>query len=447
MVNESRKYPLILIGVLAVFFLLPSQGQAEAGKSGWPIFKKVQTARFKGTAALSPVSGNASGVLYNPALLGTVYQPTMLLTSELGLAEDKLGGIFYYMPGNKSIFACGLTYYNAGSIELNWLDNNNLQSETVTAQQDFMGQVSYAYRLHKSFWAGMSLKLARSELIQRATAIALAGDVGLAVRPVDQWVLSLALLNMGFATPYQEQEAPLPSSIYLGSGCLFQGSDWHVLPGVGVTYNWVDATVLPELGMEFKYNVALVNVGYRMNAEEANLHLGLGIQWRNFEINYSFIPGVFLDPTHRISVAWRLGETVPTSAKPVYSTSSPRTHEAPKTPSQSQTKQKVRPKHEKKKTARYSKKIFGAQEVRLTRSGRRIKVTWKKPRSRQNFRYNVYLKIGRGKYRKINTRLLNKTNYTSKLLKRKRTYYISITCVNARGREGYRTRAKKIYLR
>ncbi|MCK5218353.1 hypothetical protein KAR10_02450 [bacterium] len=72
----NKKHYLIMTGVLTVFFLLPSQGQAAAGKSGWPIFKKVQTAHFKGT------DGNVSGVLYNPALLGTIYQPTMLLTSE-----------------------------------------------------------------------------------------------------------------------------------------------------------------------------------------------------------------------------------------------------------------------------------------------------------------------------------------------------------------------------
>lgn len=447
MLNASRKYHLIMIGVLAFFFLLPSQGQADSGKSGWSVFKKIQTARFRGIAALSPVYGNVSGVLYNPALLGTIYQPTMLLTSELGFVEDKLGGFFYYMPLNKSIFACGLTYYNAGSIELNWLDNNNLQSETVTAQQDFMGQISYAYCQHKSFWAGISLKLARSELIQRATAMALAGDIGLAIRPIDQWVLSFALSNMGFATPYQDQDVPLPSSIYVGSGCLFQGNNWHLLPGVGLTYNWVDATILPELGIELKYNIALVNVGYRMNVEEANLHLGLGVQWHNLEINYAFIPGVFLYPTHRISVAWRFGERVPASAKPAYRTSSPQIYAVAKTPSSSKTKQKIRPKRKKKKTTRYSKKIPVVQNVRLTRSGQRIKVTWKKPRSRQSFRYNVYMKTGAGRYHKINTRPLNKTSYSSKLLKRKKTYYISITCINTQDWESYRTRAKKIYLR
>ena len=226
------------------------------------------------------------------------------------MAEDKLGSFFYYLPWNKSVFACGFTYYNAGSMELNWLDNNTLQSETVTAQQDFMGQVSYAYRLDKSFWTGMSLKLARSELIQRATAMALAVDIGLAVKPIEQWFLSFSLLNMGFATPYQDQEIPLPSSVYLGSGCLFQGSDGHILLGVGLTYNSVDATILPELGMELKYNIALVNVGYRMNIEEANLYLGLGIQWDNLEINYTLIPDVFFDSFHRISVAWRFGKRV-----------------------------------------------------------------------------------------------------------------------------------------
>ncbi|MCK5218582.1 fibronectin type III domain-containing protein [bacterium] len=441
MLNAGGKYHGIMIGVLAFFFLLPSQGQAEAGKSGWPIFKKVQTASFKGTAALSPVDGNVSGVLYNPALLGTVYQPTMLLTSELGLAEDKLGGLFYYMPWNKSVFAGGLTYYNAGSIELNWLDDNTLQSETVNAQQDFMCQVSYAYRQHKSFWAGISLKLASSELIQRATAMALAVDVGLAVRPIDQWVLSLALQNMGFSTPYQDQEVPLPSSFYLGSGYLFQGSDWHALPGVSLTYNWVDTTVLPELGIELKYNIALVNVGYRMNTEEAKLHLGLGVQWHNLEINYSFIPGIFLDPTHCISAAWRFGDTVPTSAKSDYSTSFPRSYAAPRTSSWTKTELKDKPRR--KKVARYSKKVPRVQGIRLTRTGQRVKITWKKPRSRQSFRYNVYLKIGNGKYRKINTRSLSKTNYAIKIPKRKQTYYISITCINARGQEGYRTKAKR----
>ncbi|MFH1414974.1 MAG: hypothetical protein ABIH89_02675 [Elusimicrobiota bacterium] len=101
--------------------------------SGWTIFNKSQSAQFRTVAAVSPESGGISGFVYNPAVLGQGAQREISFISELGPAADKYGGILYSEPLRKLTFAGGIIYYDAGKVELNWLENGSLMTKDVSA--------------------------------------------------------------------------------------------------------------------------------------------------------------------------------------------------------------------------------------------------------------------------------------------------------------------------
>lgn len=296
-----------LIFIILFIFLITQFIYADYGESGWVIFKKAQSSRFKGISAVSSIPGNLAGVFYNPALLNTCSHRAVFLISELGFAEDKLGGILYYEPLGKSIIAGGIVYYDAGQIELNWIEYGKLKTDDSSAERDLFGILSYGYQLQNNFSIGLSLKIARSDLIQREAAVAFASDFGFIYMPVKDLLFSVAIQNLGLSTKFIDKENPLPSSGYIGSGYFYQTGYFYLLSALGAVYNWQDKEILPEMGIEFGYNFISMNIGYRFNIEEAKWHFGLGAMWKNIECGYAYIPASYLNATHRISIGYKFG--------------------------------------------------------------------------------------------------------------------------------------------
>ncbi|MDD5687102.1 MAG: hypothetical protein PHE88_04635 [Elusimicrobia bacterium] len=280
---------------------------ADFGKSGWSIFKKVQSAKFKAMTTVTGVRGDLSGVFYNPAVLGTNQQREIFFISELGLSDDKLGGLVYGEPLKNGMIAGGVAYYDAGIMELNWLEGGELKTANVSAQRDLFGLLSYGHKFSDSLFGGASLKFASSKIIERESAIAYVGDLGVFYLPTENLSVSAAVQNLGSSTKFIEKKNPLPSSGYLGSGYFYKSGKYYIIPGVGATYNIEDKELIPELGFEFGYEVVSLNIGYRFNVEEAKLHFGLGINWKNIDFGYAYIPGLYLNTTNRISVGYRFG--------------------------------------------------------------------------------------------------------------------------------------------
>lgn len=134
--------------VFIIVFLLASVSQicfSKAGKSGWMILRKARSAKFKSITVtpVMAVRGDLAGVFYNPAVLSLNQYREIFVLTEIGLASDMFGGVVYGHPFKKSCLAGGFVYYNAGKIELNWLEGSTLKTEEVTAQKDLLAIISY----------------------------------------------------------------------------------------------------------------------------------------------------------------------------------------------------------------------------------------------------------------------------------------------------------------
>lgn len=304
-----QKWILILLITLSPYYLTTFL-YASFGKSGWIIFRKVSSAKFKAITTVAAVRGDLSGVFYNPAVLGTNTQREVFLLSELGFTEDKFGGLVYGEPLRNGMLAGGVVYYDAGKIELNWIEGNELKTENVNAQQDVLGILSYGHKFSEKMFAGATVKIATSKIVERKSANAYCVDLGIFYLPIEKLSISVAAQNLGTSTKFIEKENPLPTSAYIGAGYVSRlPSNVYLLGGFGGTYNFTDEKLIPEVGVEFVYDFISLNLGYRFNVEEAKLHFGLGLNWKNIDVGYAYIPGMYLDTTHRVSIGFRFGSS------------------------------------------------------------------------------------------------------------------------------------------
>ena len=298
-----RREVLFCAFSLFCLFFAARDMYADFGKSGWTIFQKAQSVRSAAITSATPVTGDLSGVFYNPAVLGTDTQQEIFFLSEIGASEDKLGGFVYGMPLKSGMLSVGAVYFDAGQMELNWLDaGGNLLSENVTSQRDMLGIISYGHKFSGSFYSGLSLKVATSEIAERDSSLAYAGDLGVLFMPAEKLNIAAAIQNIGSSTKFLSESNPLPTAGYIGGSYVFDSGKLRIVPAAGVIYNLTDKETSPEVGAEIGYGLLSLNAGYRLNADESNLLIGFILNLRNIDIGYAYIPGQYLNATHRVNI-------------------------------------------------------------------------------------------------------------------------------------------------
>ena len=87
------------------------------------------------------------------------------------------------------------------------------------------------------------------------------------------------------------------------------------------------------------------------------------------------------------------------------------------------------------------------RQVSVKQIGSKVKLRWVSSRSSKRYGYNVYMKKGqRGKYIKLNTRLIKANSYVTGKLSRKRAYYFIVKTLDQPGRKSRGTAPKKAYI-
>lgn len=286
--------------------VMVASAQADFGTAGWGIFSEVQSSQFSGISTTAQSNGDIAGMLYNPAMLGMTHSREISFVSQQGIDSDMFGSVMYTEPlKNNSMLGASVAYYDAGSVELNWLNNGVLNTNTVSAEKDMMGVVTFEHQPCKNLSLGISLKAASSELAQQYTAYAYAVDAGLMYLPIDNLSISLAIQNLGTSTKFIDQANPLPTGVYGGVGYTFHAHSLYILPMVGFTYLTTDQESVPEAGVEIGCGCISVNAGYRNFPGESNTQIGMKIVWGSYTFGYAFLPGTNLDTVQRLSVGYR----------------------------------------------------------------------------------------------------------------------------------------------
>ncbi|MFH1416003.1 MAG: hypothetical protein ABIH89_07975 [Elusimicrobiota bacterium] len=308
--KEMKMLKKYFIAVLITVIAVQTGFTGKTGKTGWMIFRKARSAKFKPITVtpVMAVRGDLSGVFYNPGVLAFNTRQEIFFLSELGLSEDMFGGLVYGHPLKNACIAGGLLYYDAGNIELNWLESGVLKSDNVNAQRDILGIASYGRKINDRLALGVTVKMATSRLVERASSNAFAADVGgLFVLPEKNLSFTGAVQNLGSSSKFVEKANPLPLSAFLGAGYAIEFGEYYMTPGCDLTYLIDEERMVPELGFELGRNPFSVNFGYSFNVAEAKWHIGFTLLKDKYDIAYGYLPGTYLDATHRISMGFGFG--------------------------------------------------------------------------------------------------------------------------------------------
>lgn len=179
--------------------------------------------------------------------------------------------------------------------------------------------ISYGRRFGKKLSIGMSVKGAYEE-IKGYSANAVAVDMGLLLNlPIKNMKFGLVVKNFGLQTKaFIEEKHSLPLMYDIGLGySLFSES---LKMGINL-YNNFDENYSYNFGLEYKLKkILFVRCGYQSKGDQlktgsdkdnlTGFTVGIGMNYKDYNIDYAFIPFNELGETHRVSIGLQFGKKI-----------------------------------------------------------------------------------------------------------------------------------------
>ncbi len=286
---------------LAVILASASAGSAQA--SGAPTLRRPLSPRATAMAeAYSAVPGGLSSLGVNPAGLAAAARPELAATFNSGIINDTFGFLAWAQPLPLGTAAVGLSYYDAGSVDLRYTGG---YTETRNAARDFVGHLAWALSLPAGMSAGATLKYYQFELAQEARASGAAMDLGAQWKtPVSGLSLGGALQQMGPGVKFEEESDPLPLTtrggaswsstsalIPLDSVETYVGATRFLASAeaIKVRDESMVAALGSEIAMDFGTSTSIaLRFGWRFNTDADRLTLGLGMREGRYTLDYAF---------------------------------------------------------------------------------------------------------------------------------------------------------------
>ncbi len=291
--------------------LLLSAGAAHG--AGSPTLRRQLSPRAAAMAdAYAAVPGGLSSLSTNPAGLSGATRPQLDTTFTSGVLDDTFGFIGWGQPLRYGVGVAGLSYYDAGKVDLNFANGT---AESRTAARDFIGHLAWAVPLPGGLSAGATAKFYRFELAQEARASGAAFDAGAQWKtPLRGLSVGASLANAGPGVKFEQETDPLPLTTRAGlswawasapltkPGELTEVTGTTVLASLDAVKVRDEATVAAlgaELGTDFgKTTTIALRAGFRFNSDAARLTLGIGMREGRFSLDYALAEKRTLGHTH-----------------------------------------------------------------------------------------------------------------------------------------------------
>lgn len=302
--------PRPFLAVLLTFALA-----SQAAAAGSPTLRRSLSTRSAAMAdAYSPVAGGLSSLSSNPAGLSAARRPQLDTTFTSGVLDDSFGFIGWAQPLPLGTLAAGLSYYDAGKVDLRFTGG---RIETRTAQRDMVGHLAWGLPLPGGLSVGATGKYYRFELAQEAKASGFAGDLGAQWKtPVPGLTLGAALQNAGPGVKFEVDSDPLPLTTRGGASWSWRSrpaasSKEESLSSVTGTRFLASAEAVKtrdealigalgsELAMDFGPTTSIaLRAGWRLNSDNARLTVGVGMSEGRFSLDYAMAEKRSLGQTH-----------------------------------------------------------------------------------------------------------------------------------------------------
>ena len=291
-----------------------------ASAAGAATLRRPFTPRASGLAdAYSPVAGGLSSLGSNPAGLSAAARPRLETTFTSGVSDDTFGFLGWAQPLPRGVAAVGLTYYDAGTVDLRFPGG---ATQTRTAARDFVGHLAYGLALPGGLSAGAAAKYYRFELAQEARAAGAAFDAGAQWKtPLRGLALGAAVQNAGPGVKFETESDPLPTAVRGGASWSFatagakpdsaesyvEGTRFLVTgEALKVRDEAVVAAAGAEIAMDFGPQTSVaVRLGARFNAPSDRITFGFGVTEGRFTLDYALADKRDLGQTHVVGLGVR----------------------------------------------------------------------------------------------------------------------------------------------
>jgi len=309
-----------------VLAMLPFAASAIDTRTGG--LTLLETADARATAlgeAATALTGDLSGVAYNPATLTTLEYAQFLSQFEASPGNVRTGLLGAGWTNQRVGLAASVAYLDAGTIDI---VPTLGPAETRRAQQDFVGSLSAGAALAEGFRVGVTGKFLSSRLAEEASASTVAGDAGILVNLfVPGLRLGASAQNVGAGVKYLSVEDPLPTFYRVGisfearspeeeASTVGLGGPWYMQMGQGRSRFWGGAdavidrwgAVVGVVGFEWELaRRAALRLGGRVGGEDPGVTGGVGFWLQRWRLDYSIQLVDELTDRHRFTLSyfWR----------------------------------------------------------------------------------------------------------------------------------------------
>lgn len=313
----------VLISACSLLWVAPLFAQhQDAGTTGFSTLKLIYSAKANamGQAMTGRVS-NADGMQFNPATLLKVPGKSISSTFMDHLVGSGGGSVQYVVPRNiYESYGVFINYWNSGSIERTEISSNFDLVETGQSfgAQNIIAGFSYARFISPAVDFGGTLKVVFDQIDDNSASAALI-DIGLIHHTVNERIkVGAAARNLGAQLSYYsdtQYKENLPTTFQAGMGIdLTKNTQANVdiMKATGENF-------ILKLGVEQRVHPAFVlRGGFRSNAGDYNnggdlafssgLSLGMGLNWKNWVLDYALSSYGDLGLTNQLGIRYNLGE-------------------------------------------------------------------------------------------------------------------------------------------
>jgi hypothetical protein len=292
---------------------------AESGLTAAPFLNSPMGARSSAMGqAFTAVAGGAESLNYNPGALAFEERFSVSASYMRGFGDVSHGFAAAPLPLGALVFTPGLMYFNAGNMHLNLSSG---VSGNVAAEVDTAVYASAAWRPAERLGVGATLKYARLELAETASAAALLYDAGVLYKAGRGFSFGASLMNAGGDFKFEAVGDPPPTVQRLGAAWRVEFTPPNLLDNDAdlvycaamFTADHIkarDEDAHSQAGFELDMDMAIgvhmaVRAGYLFDRPAEGFVFGFGLADDGWSLDLSFDTGKAMNARQQATLGYR----------------------------------------------------------------------------------------------------------------------------------------------
>ncbi|MEW6618677.1 MAG: PorV/PorQ family protein [bacterium] len=298
-----RRIVICCMLVVLLLVLVAETYAGSAGSTGGAFLRIGMGARAIGIgSAFTSIADDVSSIYWNPAGLSKLKYKEALFMHTQWVTDIKSEYLAQAQPLKYGGYGVSLLYLYTTDIRRNKLGKESGSFNNY----DSCVTLAYGYKLNSNISLGLSLKII-SGCLDTTKANSYCIDIG-GLYKRDNLRLGAVIQNLGLGMKFRDESDPMPINFKLGAG--YKLLDKNLTLAVDIDKP-IDDNISIKLGTEYSYKDTIIGrIGYQIGRDVGGLSTGIGFKFRDYKLDYAFVPYDKLGNTHRISLTMQFAPKI-----------------------------------------------------------------------------------------------------------------------------------------